>query len=499
MQSKKVNEFFNLDDLLVFSCGFVSIVVALFISKLSIQWDYSLISLLFWVIVPAGAGILGAISATGFLVGALWRQRKMSVVAIVLMFAALIPSYFGHYYMVYQDGIDQYKAEHTEDLVDPEFISFWEYYQQDITNRIYKFDDETSKKAERRGVTGNWGYAYAFLEIIGFLFGGFIILGILHQKRYCPNCKRYFNTTIVGYIASDELASQTITAFEQGNQYEMSRCVDEWLPNLSVEPIVGQAQYLTADLSYCKGCMGQTIFKMVARAKVNTNSKDVFECVVDDEFARSYFKPEQVKSRVNTSLAKYKQAPPLKRAGLSFKNTLTYKGNYSGWSILLMLLAIPFCAIPIMMMYRTNNVYEPFRFGTTLLIGAILGIPLTAVYCLSCRKIFKNISLSKSDMQSIAIVNFVIFAIFGMFVFNFINGYFDSTPASTYKVLATDVDGEGRHDVYVQSWKKSGKDIVIPVKEDEFNKIVPGTSFLNITTKPGFLGFEWMQNYEVAE
>lgn len=83
------------------------------------------------------------------------------------------------------------------------------------------------------------------------------------------------------------------------------------------------------------------------------------------------------------------------------------------------------------------------------------------------------------------------------------NGYLDEFPAAYHEVRAT-----GKHYsksknsttyyVLLESWRDSHVTEEIKVNKRSYDQIHSGITFMGITTRPGYLGYEWLVAYKIA-
>jgi hypothetical protein len=139
-------------------------------------------SWMYWFVLPAGAGLVGAAAASGYYLASLWTQRPATPILAVNMLAVGLSTY----------ALIQYLSYHALTFPDGTAVSdqvpFWTYYRFSI--------ETTNLRMMRGGGTtgelGALGYGYEALRVVGFLLGGFVVYLYLKDKPYCDTCKRYF-------------------------------------------------------------------------------------------------------------------------------------------------------------------------------------------------------------------------------------------------------------------------------------------------------------------
>ena len=83
------------------------------------------------------------------------------------------------------------------------------------------------------------------------------------------------------------------------------------------------------------------------------------------------------------------------------------------------------------------------------------------------------------------------------------NGYLDEAPASYHEVVAIDKyytrsKNSTTYHVKLQSWRENHAVEKIKVNKHGYDQIYRGRTMIGITTRPGYLGYEWLVAYKLV-
>jgi hypothetical protein len=83
------------------------------------------------------------------------------------------------------------------------------------------------------------------------------------------------------------------------------------------------------------------------------------------------------------------------------------------------------------------------------------------------------------------------------------NGYLDKTPANYHEVMAVNKRYTRSKDsttyyVKLESWRENHAREEIKVNKHSYDKIHDGMTVMGITTRPGYLGYEWLVAYRIV-
>lgn len=163
-------------------CGLTtSILVAIADSAIARMTGFDLFTLSFWVVIPAGALIVGAAAASGYYFGSLYFHKRANAALLIQMvviagFTQMLIYWLGYYTLVLEDG---------RRVAD--FIPFAQYLDISLTSAHYKFGRAQSDMGE----AGSFGYWMAGIQFVGFLAGGLAVYAFLKAKAVCEACDRY--------------------------------------------------------------------------------------------------------------------------------------------------------------------------------------------------------------------------------------------------------------------------------------------------------------------
>jgi hypothetical protein len=163
-------------------CGLVtSILVAITDIAISRMTGFDLFTLSFWVVIPAGALIVGMAAASGYYFGSLYFHKRATTVLLIQMvviagFTQILIYWLSYYTLILDDGRRV-----------AEFIPFAQYLDISLTSAHYKFGRAQSDMGE----AGSFGYLMAAIQFVGFLVGGLAIYGFLKAKAVCEACDLY--------------------------------------------------------------------------------------------------------------------------------------------------------------------------------------------------------------------------------------------------------------------------------------------------------------------
>jgi hypothetical protein len=132
-------------------------------------------------VIPIGALFVGACAASGFALGAWFTGLKMSTRLMIAVAALLVAAYFVAQY-------EQYRASGFD-------VGFWTWFDAMARGFAWKHRDGTL--GDPMGVAG---YFFRFLEVGGFVFGGFLVPLSLRTKPYCEPCRTYRRSKLVALV-----------------------------------------------------------------------------------------------------------------------------------------------------------------------------------------------------------------------------------------------------------------------------------------------------------
>lgn len=162
-------------------CGIVtSIVTAVIVVLVEQYFEFSLFTLSFWVIIPAGALVTGAAAASGYYFGAKWSNTRPNRFHLANMSLIGLGTFFLIYWL-------QYLSFEVDGKSLSEYgMSFLTFLQISLTKAEYSLA-HSSKGFE----VGAFGYVLAALQLLGFLAGGAVLYFALLAAPFCSGCEKY--------------------------------------------------------------------------------------------------------------------------------------------------------------------------------------------------------------------------------------------------------------------------------------------------------------------
>lgn len=168
-------------------CGLItSILVAIADVTIARMTGFDFFTLSFWVVIPAGALLVGAAAASGYYFGSLYFHKRATTalllqVIVIAGFTQFLIYWLGYTTMVLEDG------RKVADL-----FPFGQYLDISLTSAHYKFGRGQSDMGE----AGSFGYWMAVIQFVGFLVGGLAIYMFLKAKAVCETCEFYMRPLV---------------------------------------------------------------------------------------------------------------------------------------------------------------------------------------------------------------------------------------------------------------------------------------------------------------
>jgi len=132
----------------------------------------------------------------------------------------------------------------------------------------------------------------------------------------------------------------------------------------------------------------------------------------------------------------------------------------------------------------------------------LISIPFGACYFLVWSKMIRGEIIRITQVIGFALALLVAFPTFFSCSAVAINGYFDTSPITEHQVVILSIkagDDTGRMAV-VPSWRHEGQtECVRAPKRKEEEMIIPNKTWLIVGTKPGRLGYEWVDYCRFAK
>lgn len=174
------------EDLLVGLCGFVtSLITAVILWWVELEFGFAFYTWMFWFIVPVGALLTGCAGASGYYAGARIFNHRPTPLLLLNVLLASVGTFFTIHYL-------SYITMEIEGKAISDYISFGQYLDIAIRSTSMQFWLRTIEIGAT-GELGRLGYGAAILQIFGFAAGGLAVYGYLVSIPYCERCSRYFS------------------------------------------------------------------------------------------------------------------------------------------------------------------------------------------------------------------------------------------------------------------------------------------------------------------
>jgi hypothetical protein len=229
--------------------GLVTSVLTAIALTLIEEWTgFSLFTLSFWLVIPAGAVLCGFAAASGYWIGCRWLHVRPGAILALQMVLVAGATHVLIYYLQYAStALDDGRAL-------SEVMGFPAYLQIVLKSAHYRIGHGSGDVGE----VGRFGYWLGALQFIGFLAGGLSIFAILRAKPYCDACRRYLGTLASAeqHFASAEDAAtraESLLALAPGQAQFAEAC----------RPVAGTGSdgsgRVTVQLLECPRCADQTV------------------------------------------------------------------------------------------------------------------------------------------------------------------------------------------------------------------------------------------------
>jgi hypothetical protein len=164
-----------------------------------------------------------------------------------------------------------------------------------------------------------------------------------------------------------------------------------------------------------------------------------------------------------------------------------------GWTALLWIGGVCFAALVICWFW-----YIPVR--TWDLVGTGLGVAVVAypVFLLMSVLLLRGASTSHDRLAPLVIVGVFLMALGSIGGVALVNGMADNSPPRLVTVpiiekhLHRGRRGSTSYSITVRSWDRQGETVNFSVSFDEYNRVTPNRSQLELATGRGALGIEWV-------
>lgn len=154
------------------------------------RFDFDLLSLSAYFVLPFGAILGGLAAAIGYFVAARATHAMPSRRLAWEMMAIGVSAWALHHWLAYNAyAFDD--GTRARDVVD-----FWTFLQASIVHQSLVVEG-AGASGFHTGELGAWGYLREILQLLGFVLGGWAAFGMLRNSEACAPCRRYAKTTRV--------------------------------------------------------------------------------------------------------------------------------------------------------------------------------------------------------------------------------------------------------------------------------------------------------------
>ena len=141
--------------------------------------------------------------------------------------------------------------------------------------------------------------------------------------------------------------------------------------------------------------------------------------------------------------------------------------------------------------------------GALFLDSLSYSLPLLALSLWISVKLVKGRASSHKDLIGIILLFLTAFPVAGFGLEVFLNGWLDNAPPATHlgrvdNKYSTSSKNNTNYYVVLESWRKPRTTEKLQVDFSLYGKISSGRSWMNVETKPGRFGFEWIWSYSLA-
>jgi hypothetical protein len=136
-------------------------------------FNFSLYTLTYCCVFPAGAMLVGGLAASGYYFGAFYLGRRPSPWLLLNIVVISVLAFFEIHSLTYNSL-----------KVNIGFFDYLAFVYQESEHQI---------RGSSIGKLGAWGYLEMLLQIGGFALGGIVVWALLSAQPYCEKCQRYLS------------------------------------------------------------------------------------------------------------------------------------------------------------------------------------------------------------------------------------------------------------------------------------------------------------------
>jgi hypothetical protein len=148
--------------------------------------------------------------------------------------------------------------------------------------------------------------------------------------------------------------------------------------------------------------------------------------------------------------------------------------------------------------------YMPLDSLKIALDSLYYSLPLCFLMLAMAFVLLKGRSRSHREFIIVAMIVFSGIPIAGAGASMFLNGYLDRSEPATYTVEAVHKyvsrsDDSTSYHVMLSSWRVEFDTEKLSITSEEFDRIIPGQTRIEVTTRAGRYGYEWVSSYEILD
>lgn len=277
---------FMQDLLVTFFGAITSLITAIILVFVELEFELVIYSWMMWFVIPVGAIGSGFVAASGYYFGSKIFNHKPGGMVLLNMVLISLGTYLLINYLIYL-------SLSIDGVYISEYAPFLKYLDISIKETSMQFFTKYNiGHPVGTGRLGSWGYIVAILQIIGFGIGGFSIFGWLVSLIYCEKCSKYFfrKGKQIRYFSDPEIIkSQHQYLNEHIKINNIEKAIEKHATEGNIKP--EKKDYLSSrvELRYCKGCGKHHLKYIASRQDKNDNWNDIneteLEAFTDTELA----------------------------------------------------------------------------------------------------------------------------------------------------------------------------------------------------------------------
>jgi hypothetical protein len=159
---------------------------------------------------------------------------------------------------------------------------------------------------------------------------------------------------------------------------------------------------------------------------------------------------------------------------------------------------IPLFYVLLFLLLRGSARYPVLDSAKIFHYALLFAISIWFIYLWAAVKLLKGRTNSHLELLAAAVLAFVVFTASGKGTLEYINGRFDkSTPVSHHTLIVGKYKDTSLRFIAtyyylrVKSWRRPGNDL-LGIDAGFYEMALPGKTGITVTTKAGFLGYEWI-------